>query len=97
MSTTASNYDTSRLNTGILLAALSTVFALLAATTMFVVQTRRMLIPSAIILAHGGIIFASSYVEEEQHFWYWVSSGWLAILSIKRYVACNLPPVYSSP
>lgn len=28
-------------------------------------------------------MFASSYVEEEQHFWYWAATGWLALLAIK--------------
>jgi hypothetical protein len=26
------------------------------------------------------MMFASSFVEEEQHFWYWSASGWLAYL-----------------
>ncbi|KAL8795984.1 MAG: hypothetical protein Q9195_001560 [Heterodermia aff. obscurata] len=29
------------------------------------------------------MMFASSYVEEEHHFWYWASSGWLAMLLFK--------------
>ena len=31
-------------------------------------------------------MFASSYVEEEQHFWYWTSSAWLGWLFIRKYV-----------
>ena len=30
-------------------------------------------------------MFASSYVEEEQHFWYWASSSWLGWLLLKRW------------
>jgi ethanolaminephosphotransferase len=26
------------------------------------------------------MMFASSYVEEEQHFWYWITAGWVAYL-----------------
>jgi len=28
-------------------------------------------------------MFASSYVEEEQQFWYWVVSGWVTVLLIR--------------
>ncbi|KAI9824815.1 MAG: major facilitator super transporter protein [Phylliscum demangeonii] len=33
--------------------------------------------------AYGGMMFASSYVEEEHHFWYWMLSGWLFYLLAK--------------
>ena len=36
-----------------------------------------------IAAAYSVMMFASSYVEEEQHFWYWATSGWLAMLSLK--------------
>jgi ethanolamine phosphate transferase 2 subunit G len=38
-----------------------------------------------ITIAYGIMMFASSYVEEEQHFWYWTTSGWLCLLSFKGY------------
>jgi len=29
-------------------------------------------------------MFASSYVEEEQQFWYWIMAGWMIVLFLKR-------------
>lgn len=39
----------------------------------------------AITVTYGIMMFASSYVEEEQHFWYWATSAWLVLLSFTRY------------
>ena len=36
-----------------------------------------------VVSMYGTMMFASSYVEEEHHFWYWASSGWLALLLLK--------------
>ena len=33
---------------------------------------------------YGTLMFASSYVEEEHLFWYWIASGWLALLALRR-------------
>lgn len=35
-------------------------------------------------ITHGTIMFASSYVEEEHHFWYWMSSAWVSWLYLTR-------------
>ncbi|MGG6497429.1 UNVERIFIED_CONTAM: hypothetical protein NY603_31355, partial [Bacteroidetes bacterium 56_B9] len=37
-----------------------------------------------ISLLYGVMMFASSYVEEEQHFWYWLTPAWLTVLTITR-------------
>lgn len=81
---TASNYDVSKLVAGQILSALSLALSFIAAwgtiTTSFKTS-----IPFLIIaLLYGIMMFASSYVEEEQHFWYWGSSAWLALLWFKR-------------
>lgn len=34
-----------------------------------------------ITTAYGVMMFASSYVEEEQHFWYYTTTAWLAYVS----------------
>jgi hypothetical protein len=31
------------------------------------------------------MMFASSYVEEEHNFWYWIASGWFFALFLKGY------------
>lgn len=36
-----------------------------------------------ISLLYGIMMFASSYVEEEQHFWYWATTAWLMLLWLK--------------
>ncbi|KAI0402726.1 alkaline-phosphatase-like protein [Xylaria palmicola] len=38
----------------------------------------------ALNLLYGIMMFASSYVEEEQHFWYWLTTAWLFYLIVKR-------------
>lgn len=39
-----------------------------------------------ISLLYGFMMFASSYVEEEHHFWYWATTAWLTLLWVKWYV-----------
>ncbi len=84
MSSTASNYDISRLNVGIVLAALATVACLSTSFTALLKSRSSGLWTSSVIILYGAMMFASSYVEEEQHFWYWASSGWLAWLFLKQ-------------
>lgn len=84
MSSTASNYALGRLNAGIGLAALATVTCLATASTALLKSRSSGLWTSLVIILYGAMMFASSYVEEEQHFWYWASSGWIAWLSLKQ-------------
>ena len=84
MSSTASNYDLGRLNAGIVLAALATVTCLATAFTTFLASRSSGLWTSSVTILYGMMMFASSYVEEEQHFWYWASSGWITWLFLKQ-------------
>ncbi|OLN81583.1 GPI ethanolamine phosphate transferase 2 [Colletotrichum chlorophyti] len=77
MSSMASNYDMGRLHLGISTAGIIAGSLILAA--------RYSLIPLLLIaITYGIMMFASSYVEEEQHFWYWATSAWLGFLAIKQ-------------
>ncbi|KAI9796809.1 MAG: major facilitator super transporter protein [Piccolia ochrophora] len=80
MSQTASNYDTSKLTTGIM----SAVVAVAMVSVMLQSVTKSLKIWAGLWLVpvtYGGMMFASSFVEEEQHFWYWSTSSWLIYLT----------------
>lgn len=85
MSSTASNYGMFKLTVGQGIAGLAAALALIAAVPI-ILQSFMSSIPFLLIaVAYAVMMFASSYVEEEQHFWYWTTSGWLALLSFKGY------------
>lgn len=85
MSSTASNYDMFKLTAGQVLASIAAVLALGAAIPTLPQSFVSAMPFLMITVAYGIMMFASSYVEEEQHFWYWATSGWLALLSFKGY------------
>jgi ethanolaminephosphotransferase len=86
MSSTASSYDVSRLLFGIGLATLSVIL------TSIVILGEPLLVQKdsffflLTIALYGIMMFASSYVEEEQHFWYWITGGWIGYLALRKYV-----------
>lgn len=81
MSSMASNYDMLKLVGGFSLAIGSTVFAVVAASRQSEVGP---VIPFGLMtVLYGIMMFASSYVEEEQHFWYWSCTIWLAFLGVR--------------
>jgi ethanolaminephosphotransferase len=83
MSNTASNYDITKLIIGQVVATAASALALGAAAPTLshcLISATPFLL---ITLAYGIMIFASSYVEEEQHFWYWATSAWLLLLCLK--------------
>jgi ethanolaminephosphotransferase len=83
MSSTASNYDMFKLTAGQLVASLAAIMALGAAIPILTHSFVSCIPFLVFTVAYGIMMFASSYVEEEQHFWYWATSGWLALLSFK--------------
>lgn len=89
MSNMASNYDISKLVLGQIVAAAACI---LTTTALYISGNSRSLVAFATItLAYGLMMFASSYVEEEQHFWYWATTAWMASLVLKS------RPRYSPP
>lgn len=84
MSHTASNYNLTRLQLGMATATVALLMALAVSLPALCESGSSGLLFMALAFAYGGMMFASSYVEEEQHFWYWCLSGWLAWLLLKR-------------
>ncbi|KAI8960199.1 alkaline phosphatase-like protein [Daldinia sp. FL1419] len=83
MSGMASNYDMSMLVYGEVMVIVASVAAAYVVITSPSVTTSNLAPFLLITILYGIMMFASSYVEEEQHFWYWATSAWLLYLAIK--------------
>lgn len=84
MSSTASNYSIGKLCAGI---AMGTVA--LSCTVLISIPVLMRVKPVAlwfmlVTLTYGVMMFASSYVEEEHQYWFWVASAWLCWLALKQ-------------
>lgn len=83
MSSTASNYNVLRLGLGLLITGGA---AMLVSPAVYYECTRSAYTGAFLAfmaIGYGAMMFASSYVEEEQQFWYWIGSGWIFFLHIK--------------
>jgi ethanolamine phosphate transferase 2 subunit G len=85
MSSTASNYDVSRLQLGITVATCSMLIAFMSSFQILQAFKIEGLIFTTISISYAAMMIASSYVEEEQQFWYWALEAWLLSLYIKEY------------
>lgn len=83
MSSTASNYDVPKLGLGLGVAALALLAAGLSAHSTITEAPKAAAPILGFSLLYGIMMFASSYVEEEQHFWYWSTTAWFGILWLK--------------
>jgi ethanolaminephosphotransferase len=83
LSSMASNYDMSRLFMGQAAAVLALIAAVIAAARCVKDRAVSFTPLSGISLAYGVMMFASSYVEEEHHFWYWAMTAWFAYLGVR--------------
>ncbi|KAK3944311.1 GPI ethanolamine phosphate transferase 2 [Diplogelasinospora grovesii] len=83
MSSMASNYDVDWLVMGQATAVVAVVCAV-AAMRECVSDEAISIIPFAeITILYGVMMFGSSYVEEEQHFWYWATTAWLGLFGLR--------------
>lgn len=80
MSSIASNYDMLRLFIGQGLATAAVVSSVVAARLQAARGIGAWMPLLLLTVSYGVMMFASSYVEEEQHFWYWASTLWVAWL-----------------
>ncbi|KAF4582891.1 hypothetical protein GQ602_006035 [Ophiocordyceps camponoti-floridani] len=80
MSSMASNFSTEKLVYGQVMGTIAVGLAVLATLTQQTLTGSSYWPILVISLLYGIMNFASSYVEEEQHFWYWSCSLWMAWL-----------------
>ncbi|KXG51154.1 Alkaline phosphatase-like, alpha/beta/alpha [Penicillium griseofulvum] len=90
MSRTASNYDVSRLILGLLITGVAGLLVLPATYKECTRHRSSGMFLMLMIITCGMMMFASSYVEEEQQFWYWICSGWIVYLHIKSQSSAKL-------
>ena len=103
MSSAAANYNMRSLGFGTGFAALSVIASLLSLRTSGVSSASNQM-PLNLSLwllfltsSYGITMFASSYVEEEHHYWHWVVSIWLTWIYLTRFVSglsCVERPVH---
>jgi ethanolaminephosphotransferase len=99
LSNTASSYDVPRMVAGVVIASASLVLAVLAFPTFWPPSLAGGALALTTLL-YGVMMFATSYVEEEQHFWYWITPAWLTFLAIRSLQQDNklyLPNDWSLP
>lgn len=84
MSSMASNYDMSRLSLGQGLSVAAVVASIASLGAQGFKKAGHLLPLFLLAASYGPMMFASSYVEEEHHFWYWTSTIWLAYLGAKQ-------------
>lgn len=80
----ASSYDVRRLIGGTAIALIAAILAFLAVPFNY---KDGVAIPTfyAITGFYSIMMFATSFVEEEQHVWYWASGAWLLYQIVSRY------------
>ncbi|KAJ5806133.1 GPI ethanolamine phosphate transferase 2 [Penicillium pulvis] len=83
MSSTASDYNVSRLGLGLLITGIAALIVFPAVYQDCAQSTYTGAFLALLVMGYGSMMFASSYVEEEQQFWYWICSGWIFYLHIR--------------
>ncbi|KAK2761397.1 major facilitator super transporter protein [Arachnomyces sp. PD_36] len=83
MSSAASNYDLPRLIIGSVLAGIAVGSSVIVSFAPISQSPTSGAFFIFTVVSYGIMMFASSYVEEEQQFWYWIFSGWIVYLHLK--------------
>ncbi|KAI6868893.1 alkaline phosphatase-like protein, partial [Hortaea werneckii] len=81
LSSVASSYDMSKMICGILFSAASLGLTILSFRHVWPPSAAGVFLGLTSSL-YGVMMFASSYVEEEQHFWYWLTPACMVIMSV---------------
>lgn len=83
LSGTASSYNIPRMVIGMVLSAVIILLTLLSFPTIWPPTTAGTFFAFTSVL-YGIMMFASSYVEEEQQFWYWITPAWIFLLGVSN-------------
>lgn len=95
MSNMASNFKMEYIFIGLSVAVLAVIVSVAAAVQ---VAGLAALFPLyAVSLLYAVMMFGSSFVEEEHHFWYWSLSAWLLFLGRHKLSASPSVPLLSLP
>ncbi|RDW59278.1 mannose-ethanolamine phosphotransferase LAS21 [Aspergillus mulundensis] len=92
MSGAASNYDVMHLLLGTCITGLAVLFSFPDTYKALSGHRHSGLFLVACMLLYGAMMFASSYVEEEQQFWYWISTGWVFYLHVRSFESQQKAP-----
>ena len=84
LSGTASNYNLDQMYIGIGIVGAGVMLAAISVPWADMGLSLGSSAYGMILLTYAGTMFASSYVEEEQQFWYWALGGWLIALHCKE-------------
>ncbi len=95
MSSAASNYDMPLIISGLAIAVFAALLAIVASFPIIRQAGPSAYIFLGIITAYAVMMFASSYVEEEHHFWYWTASAWIIYLAMNKYAFHAVHPFVS--
>ena len=89
LSGTATSYNVSHLQLGASSAGLLLLAALAVGVSTYRFSVSTTLWVCTLIFCQVFSMFSSSYVEEEQHVWYWLRTGWVVWLHISASRQCS--------
>ncbi|KAJ5570357.1 GPI ethanolamine phosphate transferase 2 [Penicillium hispanicum] len=83
MSSTASNYNVLKLCLGLFTTGTAAILVMPAVYQECARTAQTGFFLAFMVIGYGTMMFASSYVEEEQQFWYWICAGWSFYLHMR--------------